>query len=348
MKLVPFVATCAAVAVLAQPALAWTNEDHELFDIVSALESAEGKGTTFYSFLNTTKSATDKEINKAYRKRSLELHPDKNPDDKKIQDRFARLGLITNILRDAEKRKRYDFFYENGVPKWRGTGYYYSRYRPGLGSVVGGLFVFSLFIQYIFLYLTARVQKMRITAFRNQALEAAWGPTKQSQPGKKKLKVKTGDQGDPLGLPGVNGGKPIGAGSTIEMMIEGQDVYIVENRKETLLTEELAVKPTWQDTWLPAYLISNYFPSYAYKKTSGGAHKKRKTLVAKKPPPGFNGSAATSGSSGEEEIVDDKTGEVKKVPKKDKGPGRGVIGDGKVGGRRRKTIPRPSTPVKKD
>lgn len=72
---------------------------------------------------------------------------------------------------------------------------------------------------------------MRITAFRNQALEAAWGPTKQSQPGKKKLKVKTGDQGDPLGLPGVNGGKPIGAGSTIEMMIEGQDVYIVENRK---------------------------------------------------------------------------------------------------------------------
>lgn len=72
---------------------------------------------------------------------------------------------------------------------------------------------------------------MRITAFRTQALEAAWGPTKEAQPGKKKLKVKTGDQGDPLGLPGVNGGKPIGAGSTIEMMIEGQDVYIVENRK---------------------------------------------------------------------------------------------------------------------
>jgi DnaJ-class molecular chaperone len=40
---------------------------------VSALETAEGKGTTFYSFLNTTKAATDKEINKAYRKRSLEL-----------------------------------------------------------------------------------------------------------------------------------------------------------------------------------------------------------------------------------------------------------------------------------
>lgn len=104
----------------------------EIFDIVSALESAEGKGTTFYSFLNTTKQADDKAIAKAYRKRSLELQsvshragdfttalvytsadlfpscrsPDKNPNDKKIQDRFARLGVIANILKDAEKRKR--------------------------------------------------------------------------------------------------------------------------------------------------------------------------------------------------------------------------------------------------
>ena len=31
----------------------------------------------------------------------------------------------------------YDFFYKNGVPKWRGTGYYYARFRPGLGVRVG-------------------------------------------------------------------------------------------------------------------------------------------------------------------------------------------------------------------
>ena len=112
---------------------------------------------------------------------------------------------------------------------------YYSRYRPGLGSVITGLFIFSLFVQYLFLYLTARVQKMRISAFRHQALEAAWGPTKKptaGQPqGKKKLKVKTGEQGDPLGIPGINGGKAIGAGSTIEMMIDNEKVYIVENKK---------------------------------------------------------------------------------------------------------------------
>lgn len=122
----------------------------------------------------------------------------------------------------------------------RGMTDYYSRYRPGLGSVITGLFIFSLFVQYLFLYLTARVQKMRISAFRHQALEAAWGPTKKptaGQPqGKKKLKVKTGEQGDPLGIPGINGGKAIGAGSTIEMMIDNEKVYIVENKKGMKIT----------------------------------------------------------------------------------------------------------------
>jgi len=106
---------------------------------------------------------------------------------------------------------------------------------------------------------------------------------------------------------------------------------------ETLLTEDLAVKPVWQDTWLPSYIIPRYFPAFASKRTN----KKRKTLVPNKPPAGSFG--ATSGSSGEEEEIEEG-GEVKKI-KVPKGPGRGVIGDGKVGGRRRKTIPRPSTPT---
>ena len=61
--------------------------------------------------------------------------PDKNPGVKGIHERFARLGVIATILRNKDSRKRYDFFYKNGVPKWRGTGYYYSRFRPGLGVI---------------------------------------------------------------------------------------------------------------------------------------------------------------------------------------------------------------------
>lgn len=69
-----------------------------------------------------TQAASEKDISKAYRKRSLELQhvpflprrqltrtsPDKNPDVKNVADRFARLGTIAGILRDGEKRKRYD------------------------------------------------------------------------------------------------------------------------------------------------------------------------------------------------------------------------------------------------
>lgn len=62
----------------------------------------------------------------SYRKKSRLLHPDKmrNPS-KEATDRFARLGVIANILRGPEK-ERYDFFLQKGFPKWKGTGYYYA------------------------------------------------------------------------------------------------------------------------------------------------------------------------------------------------------------------------------
>ena len=48
------------------------------------------------------------------------------------------MSLSALTLRNDVKRVlvRYDFFYKNGVPRWRGTGYYYSRFRPGLGVSV--------------------------------------------------------------------------------------------------------------------------------------------------------------------------------------------------------------------
>ncbi|KAJ9097688.1 hypothetical protein QFC21_004725 [Naganishia friedmannii] len=149
--------------------LAWTKEDHEIFDLVSALESSEGKGTTFYSFLGVGPQAQLKEINKQYRKRSLELHPDKNPNVKDIHARFARLGTITEILRDAAKRTRYDFFFKNGVPKWRGTGYYYSRFRPSIFHVLVFLVAVSSLIHYLILRVNYRRDQHRIEYFTRAA-----------------------------------------------------------------------------------------------------------------------------------------------------------------------------------
>jgi hypothetical protein len=59
------------------------------------------------------------------------------------------LGAISTILRNPVTRERYDFFLKNGVPKWRGTGYYYKRYRPGLGTVLMGLLALVSFLHYI-------------------------------------------------------------------------------------------------------------------------------------------------------------------------------------------------------
>ncbi|KAI8877746.1 DnaJ-domain-containing protein [Backusella circina FSU 941] len=148
---------------------AWTEADFEIFDLVDALEKAEGKETTFYSWLNIAPSATQPEITKAYRKLSLKYHPDKNKGDPKAKERFARLGVIVNLLRNPTSRERYNFFYKNGVPRWRGTGYYYTRFRPGLGTVVFVLALIGAGMQYIAGQINYRQEKTKILQFVSDA-----------------------------------------------------------------------------------------------------------------------------------------------------------------------------------
>lgn len=72
------------------------------------IELTAGDDVTFYSYLRIEKDASPAQLTKAYRKRSMELHPDKNPGVPGIQQKFARLGVITGILRDGERRDRYN------------------------------------------------------------------------------------------------------------------------------------------------------------------------------------------------------------------------------------------------
>ncbi|KAG2063306.1 hypothetical protein BDR04DRAFT_1038340, partial [Suillus decipiens] len=60
------------------------KEDHEIFDLVTALEASKGKGTTFYSWLYVPSMATLVQINKAYRSLvlfKLLAHPAKSLQD---------------------------------------------------------------------------------------------------------------------------------------------------------------------------------------------------------------------------------------------------------------------------
>ena len=85
-----------------------------------------------YQVLGVARAASDAEIKKAYRKRAKELHPDRNRDDPKAQDRFSELNTAYEILGDEAKRKQFDRgeIDAEGKPKFQGF--------EGMGAGRGG------------------------------------------------------------------------------------------------------------------------------------------------------------------------------------------------------------------
>ncbi|EME80252.1 uncharacterized protein MYCFIDRAFT_70601 [Pseudocercospora fijiensis CIRAD86] len=201
------------VVTLAATAAAWSKEDHEIFRLHDEVTKSEGADATFYSWLGISPNAKQDEINRAYRKLSRTIHPDKATSNwianynkpppvvrntgakptvhvqknkqpsksqvekvrKEAQSRFERLSLVANVLRGPE-RERYDHFLKNGFPIWRGTGYYYERFRPGFGTVLTGLFLFGAGgVHYAFLYLTWKQQRDFVNRYIKHARRMAWG-----------------------------------------------------------------------------------------------------------------------------------------------------------------------------
>lgn len=62
----------------------------------------------YYKVLGITKSATDKEIKKAYRKLARKHHPDLNPDNKEAEKKFKEINEANEVLSNTENRKKYD------------------------------------------------------------------------------------------------------------------------------------------------------------------------------------------------------------------------------------------------
>ncbi|KAF2983580.1 hypothetical protein EK904_005773, partial [Melospiza melodia maxima] len=74
------------------------------------------------------RDASSADIRKAYRKLSLILHPDKNKDEN-AEIQFRQLVAIYEVLKDEERRQRYDDILINGLPDWRQPVFYYRRVR---------------------------------------------------------------------------------------------------------------------------------------------------------------------------------------------------------------------------
>lgn len=69
----------------------------------------------YYDILGVNRDASDDEIKKAYRKKAMKYHPDRNPDDPEAETKFKRAAEAYEVLSSPEKRQRYDRYGHAGV-----------------------------------------------------------------------------------------------------------------------------------------------------------------------------------------------------------------------------------------
>ena len=88
----------------------------------------------FYQTLGVARGADDAEIKSAYRELAKKLHPDRNPGDKKAEERFKDVSEAYTVLSDKEKRGLYDEFGEIGLKE----GFDPEAYRAYASAAAGG------------------------------------------------------------------------------------------------------------------------------------------------------------------------------------------------------------------
>lgn len=94
----------------------------------------------YYEVLGVSRTASDDEIKKAYRKLAVKYHPDKNPGDKEAEEKFKEISEAHEVLSDKQKRARYDQFGHAGVG---GAGSSGNPFGAGGNPFEGGNFNFN-------------------------------------------------------------------------------------------------------------------------------------------------------------------------------------------------------------
>lgn len=102
------------------------------------------KKRDYYEVLGVARTATADEIKKAYRKLAMQYHPDRNPDNQEMADKFKEVCEAYEVLSDSSKRQRYDQYGHDGMKSAFGPGGFdFSRdftHMSDIEDLLGNLF----------------------------------------------------------------------------------------------------------------------------------------------------------------------------------------------------------------
>ncbi len=208
----------------------------------------------YYKIIGVSKDASQEDIKKAFRKLAVKYHPDKNPGDKKAEEKFKEISEANEVLSDPAKRKKYDDMgsnwqqYQQQGDQFAGQRQHSRGRQQDFGQ--GGSHDFSDFFESFFgssfsgFEQGGRQQRSRQGADKNAEMELSlhdvfYGTTKQVliDGQKVNLKVKPGiRQGQILrmkgkGSPGTGGGEPGDLHITVRLIKDpvydrkGEDLY---------------------------------------------------------------------------------------------------------------------------
>lgn len=78
--------------------------------------------TEYYDLLEVSKSASQEEIKRSFRKQAMKYHPDRNPGDKEAEQKFKQINEAYEVLKDEQKRAAYDHYGKAGLGNMGGGG----------------------------------------------------------------------------------------------------------------------------------------------------------------------------------------------------------------------------------